>query len=80
MTLELVRDALGWCAVINTALLLVYWLVLLSARELIYRIHGKWFKFPAEEFDAIHYKNMTFFKTCVFLFNIVPYLALRIVM
>jgi hypothetical protein len=32
-----------------------------------------------ERFDAIHYAGMLFFKICIFLFNIVPYFALRIV-
>jgi hypothetical protein len=79
MTLEIVRDVLAWCAVINIALLLAYGLVILLAHDLVYRIHRKWFKLSVEKFDAIHYNNMAFFKACIFLLNIVPYLALRIV-
>jgi hypothetical protein len=40
---------------------------------------GKWFKLTVERFDAIHYAGMAFFKIGIFLLNIVPYLALRIV-
>jgi hypothetical protein len=32
-----------------------------------------------EKFDAIHYAGMAYFKIGIFLFHLVPYLALRIV-
>jgi len=79
MTVEIIRDVLAWCAVINIALLML-WLMLFSlAHDWIYRVHGRWFALSVEKFDAIHYASMAFFKLCVFLFNVVPYLALRIV-
>ena len=79
MTVEIVRDVLAWCAVINVGLLLWWVLFLTLAHDFAYRFHGKWFKLSVEKFDAIHYAGMLFFKVCIFLFNIVPYLALRIV-
>ncbi len=79
MTVEIVRDVLAWCAVINVGLLLWWVLFLTLAHDLAYRVHGKWFKLSVERFDVIHYSGMLFFKICIFLFNIVPYLALRIV-
>jgi hypothetical protein len=45
----------------------------------MYRFHSKWFKISVEKFDDIHYSGMAFFKIAIFLFNLVPYLALRIV-
>ena len=79
MTLEVIRDALAWCTVINWAILLWWFLVFSMAHDWMYRFHGKWFKIPVEKFDAIHYAGMALFKTAIFLFNLVPYLALRIV-
>lgn len=79
MTVELVRDALAWCSVINVALLLWWALLLLLAHDRVYRMHSRWFKLSVERFDGIHYAGMAFFKIVVFVFNIVPYLALRIV-
>ena len=79
MTIETIRDVLGWCAVINLGLLLWWFLFFMLAHDWMYRIHGKWFKLPVERFDAIHYSGMAFFKICILLFNIVPYLAIRIV-
>lgn len=79
MTVEIVRDVLAWCSVINMGLLLWWWLFLMLAHDFVYRFHGKWFNLTVEKFDAIHYKGMMFYKLCIFLLNIVPYLALRIV-
>lgn len=79
MTLEVIRSALAWCTVINMGLLLVWFLFLMLAHDWTHRMHGKWFKIPVEQFDKIHYSAMVLFKLGIILFNLVPYLALRIV-
>lgn len=79
MIVETIRDVLAWCSVINFALLLLWFVGFLLARDWLYRVHGKWFTLSVEKFDAIHYAGMAFFKICILLFNLVPYLAFRIV-
>ncbi len=79
MTIDMVRNALLWCFIINTGLLLWWFLFFTLGHDWIYRFHGKWFKLPVEKFDAIHYAGMTFLKIFIFVFNIVPYFALLIV-
>ena len=49
-------------------------------RDWIHRIHGRWFKLPAEKFDAIHYTGMMIYKLAIFMFNLVPYIALLVAM
>ncbi len=78
MTVEIIRAVLAWCCVINIALLLWWFRLFLLAHDWLYRFHSKWFILSAEKFDTIHYAGMAFFKLCIFLFNITPYLALRI--
>jgi len=79
MTIEMMRAALGWCSIINMGLLLWWFLILMFAHDWVYRIHSKWFKLSPEMFDTIHYAGIAFFKIAVFVFNVVPYFALRIV-
>lgn len=79
MTLESIRSVLAWCTLINWGLLLWWFLFLTLAHDWTYRIHSRWFKISVEKFDAIHYAGITFFKLLVLMFNLVPYLALRIV-
>ncbi len=79
MTIDILLKVLGWCAVINIGLLIWWFLFITFAHDWVYRMHSKWYKIPVEKFDAIHYAGIAFFKIAIFVFNIVPYLALRIV-
>jgi len=79
MTVEIFRDVLAWSTIINMGLLLFWLLWLKLFHNFVYLVHGKWFKLSEEKFDSIHYTGMLFFKMGIFLFNLVPYLALRIV-
>ena len=78
MTIELLRDVLGWCAVINYGLLLFWFLMFSQAHDWIYNFHSRWFTLSVERFDAIHYTSMAVFKLSVFMFNLVAYIALCI--
>ena len=79
MDLPTIRAFLGWCAIINMGLLLWWWGFLVFAHDWVYRWHSKWLKVSVEQFDAIHYVGMTYFKIAIFVFNIVPYFALLII-
>ena len=78
ITIENIRTLLGWCAVINCGVLLVWSLAFVFARGFIYRMHTRWFRISEERFDAIHYTMMGYYKLAVFLFNLVPYLVLSL--
>ena len=79
MTIEMIRGMLAWSTVINFGVLLWWFLFFSLAHDWTYRVHGKWFKLTPEQFDALHYGGMAVFKLGIVLFNLVPYLALRIV-
>ncbi len=79
MTLEIIRSALAWCTVINWVLLLWWILFFTLAHDWVYRFHSKWYNISVDKFDAIHYGGIAFFKILILMFNLVPYLALRIV-
>jgi len=79
MTFEMLRNFLAWCTLINMGMALVYFLILTLGHDWVYRMHGKWFKMSVEQFDAIHYRSLLTFKIGIFLFNLVPYIALHII-
>lgn len=80
MTLETIRAALAWCSLINIVLLLWWVLFFTLAHDWMYRMHRRWFNLSVDTFDAVHYAGMALFKVGIFLFNLVPYLSLRIVL
>ena len=79
MSIETLRDALLWCAVINYGVLFVWFLFFILARDFMHRLHGRWFRLSREQFDMVHYAGMAIFKLGIILFNLLPYVALRIV-
>lgn len=79
MSIEVVRHFLLWCTILNYILLSVWFFCFLYAHDRMQRLHGRWFRLSAEQFDAIHYGGMAVYKIGVFLFNLIPLIALYIV-
>ena len=78
LTKENVQKFLGWCSVINIGFL-IYWILALTlGNEFVFQIHTCWFDIPHDRFDEIHYTMMGYYKIAVILFNVTPYLVLRI--
>jgi hypothetical protein len=79
MNIEVARNFLLWCTVVNYGILLVWFLFFAFARDWMQRIHGRWFRLSNERFDALHYAGMTIFKIGIILFNLVPAVVLFVV-
>jgi len=78
MNIDLVRRALLWCAVINYGILLIWFLFFILAHDWMYLLHVRWFHLSVDQFDMLHYAGMAIYKIGIILFNVVPYIALRI--
>ena len=77
--MELVGPAATWAAIARTTRARAgFETHVIFLRDWIHRIHGRWFKLSAEKFDAIHYTGIMIYKLAIFMFNLVPYLALLI--
>lgn len=79
MTLVALRDFFLWCMIINGGLLILSSLIILCARDSIYRLHGKMFRLPEEKVASSCYKAIAFYKILIIVFNVVPYIALVII-
>lgn len=79
MNMQMAREILLWCALINYGVLFWWFLLFSFSHDWLYRFHGRWFRMSAEQFDAAHYLGMAIYKIGILLFNIVPYIALLIV-
>jgi hypothetical protein len=79
MNIEILSNFLFWCAVVNYSILIVWFAAFSLARERIYAIHGKWYPISSEQFNAVNYAGAAVYKILVLVFNLVPYIALRII-
>jgi hypothetical protein len=76
MNITLLKEFFLFCTLINMVVLMIWFFMFTLASNLVYRYHSKWFKISFEEFHIIHYKFMGFYKILIFIFNLVPYIAL----
>lgn len=79
MDMETLSGFFLWCTIINFAVLLLWFLLFSLAHDWIHRLHGRWFRLSVEQFNAIHYAGIAAYKIGILLFNLVPYVALRII-
>ncbi|NIW09548.1 MAG: hypothetical protein GWN33_02850 [Gammaproteobacteria bacterium] len=78
MQIEILRDLLAWCALINILLYLWWVLTFIYAHDWMFRFHSRWFNLTQERFDSIHYAGIAFYKILIIFFNLIPYVVLRI--
>ena len=68
-----------WCTLIDYAILLVWCLVFKFAHGLHYNLTRRWFDVSPERYDEMNLIGIAFFKVAILMFNLVPYIALRLV-
>ena len=78
MTIDSLTSFLGWCSVINIAILVVSTLMMIVMRDFAVKIHSRLFHVDAEALTALYLQYLGNYKIAVIILNIVPYIALRI--
>lgn len=79
INIETVTRFFMWCTIINVALLVFSFMIFAFAGDFVYRIHSKWFPMPRETFNVVFYCFIGAYKLFVYVFNIVPWIALAII-
>jgi len=79
MNIKMAEEFLLWCGAINFGMLLIWFLFFMLAHDWLYGITGRWFRLSVEQFGALNYIGIAIFKIGIILFNLVPYVALRII-
>lgn len=78
MTLPVLKALLLWSTGLNYALLLLWFGCFWFAHDWLYRLHTRWFKLSEPTFDALTYGGIAFYKIMIFMFNLIPLLALKL--
>ena len=78
MTVGAAHDFLLSCLVVNYGILLLWFLVFWFCHDWMLKLHSRWFHMSTERFDTIHYVCMAVYKIGILLFNLAPYVALRL--
>ncbi len=68
-----------WCSIINISLLVFWSLFVIGAPNWVYRTQSMFLPITRETFNITIYCFLGAFKFLVIVFNVVPYIALRII-
>ena len=79
MTIIEIREMLGWCSLINVVLLVLMFVLVTLMRPVIYKMHSKMFPITESQYNIAIYSFFGFYKVMVYVFNIIPWIALCIV-
>ena len=76
MELEQLKLFFLYCGLINLAVLFIWFMMLVFAKPLVFKVHSKLFSISESQFDSIHYSGMGLHKLITFSFFLVPYFVL----
>ena len=79
-SLESLAAFLGWCTAINLGMLIFASILLVLMRGSIMKIHGKMSGLDETDLSRAYFQYLAHYKIVFFVFNLVPYIALRIVL
>ena len=79
MTIDNLTAFFGWCSVINVAVLIFSSLMLAAMKDSITVFHSKLFGVSRDNLATMYFQYLGNYKIAIFIFNLVPYLALKLI-
>lgn len=77
-SIESITSFLGWCSVINIGVLMLSSALLIAFKQPILGIHSKLFGLEKENLPLAYFQYLGNYKIAIFMLNIVPYIALKV--
>jgi hypothetical protein len=78
MSTTTLRSVLLWCTLINYVVLALWGLLMLLSHGWMHRLAGRWYRMAPEQFDTVNFAGIVLYKILIFVFNLVPLIALLI--
>ena len=79
MNLDILTKVLAWCCVFNIGILVIWIIALNAANDFMYQLHNKLFKISKDTFHDKNYTAFIIYRLLILVFNLVPYLVLRLI-
>ncbi len=78
MSIEELATLFGWCTVVNFGILIFTSILLTQFRKWIHSVHAKMCGLSEEELNQRYFAYLGQFKILWIIFNLTPYLVIRI--
>lgn len=79
-SLETLTAFFAWCTLLNMGMLILASLFLAYMRGPIARLHGSTFGLDESDLSRAYFQYLAQYKIFIFVFNLMPYLSLRIML
>ena len=77
-TMSTLTEFLGWTSVVNICILIIASLAVMLMRESMTKLHGKMFGLDTADLSRAYFQYIAQYKIAIFVFNLVPYVSLKI--
>ncbi len=80
MSISIVIEFLGWCTALNCAILSLSTIMMVTRMgNWAKGIHSRLLNIPIENLNPLYFTFLANYKLAILMFNLVPYIALKIV-
>ena len=79
ITIDMLGRFFLWCSIINLACSTVSFIMVTVFGKFVRSIHSKLFGVSEEQVAKTIHSEMTLYKTLIFIFCIIPYIAIQII-
>ena len=77
--IAVITEFIGWCSIINFGILGFAAIMLAFAGGWAKKIHSELSNVPVDQLDSKYFSFLANYKLAILVFNLVPYIALKIV-
>ena len=78
MTMQQLTTLLGWCSVINIAVLALSAFVVVALKGVIVKIHSGMFGVDPTNLPSAYFQYLGNYKIAIFVLNVVPWISLKL--
>jgi Family of unknown function (DUF6868) len=78
ITIDTLTVFFGWCSAINIGMFVFAAIILMILKEPISKLHSKLFGLNQGSLPLIYFRYLGNYKIAILMFNIVPYIALKV--
>ena len=78
MTMATLTNLMGWITLVNIGLLLLTTVLIVLMKGIAIKIHSKMFDIDTKDLNNMYFDYLGKFKVLVIVFNLGPYIALRL--
>lgn len=75
-----ITEFFAWCSLINISILCFTTLFITLFKNFVVNVHAKMFSIDSSQLPKLYFKYLANYKVAILIFNLVPYIALKLML